>query len=44
MNAAIDNATGTVVRARGLRKAYKNKLALDNTEFAIEPGHNWVIR
>ena len=38
MNAAIDNTAGTVVRARGLRKAYKNKVALDNTEFAIEPG------
>ena len=38
MNAAIDNATGAVVRARGLRKAYKNKVALDNTAFAIEPG------
>jgi len=38
MNAAIQNTTGSVVRARGLRKAYKNKVALDNTEFAIEPG------
>jgi len=38
MNAAIQNTTGSVVSARGLRKAYKNKVALDNTEFAIEPG------
>ena len=38
MNAAIQNPGGSVVRARGLRKAYKNKVALDNTEFAIEPG------
>ena len=35
MNAAIANA---VVSAHGLRKAYKNKLALDNTSFEIEPG------
>jgi ABC-2 type transport system ATP-binding protein len=27
-----------VVSARGLRKAYKNKLALDNTDFDIGPG------
>ncbi len=27
-----------VVSARGLRKAYKNKLALDNAQFEIEPG------
>jgi ABC-2 type transport system ATP-binding protein len=27
-----------VVSARGLRKAYKNKVALDGTSFAIEPG------
>ena len=33
MNAAIAN---TVVSAHGLRKAYKNKLALDNTSFEIE--------
>jgi ABC-2 type transport system ATP-binding protein len=38
MNAAIDSATGAVVSARGLRKAYKNKVALDNTAFTIEPG------
>jgi ABC-2 type transport system ATP-binding protein len=27
-----------VIDARGLRKAYKNKLALDNADFRIEPG------
>ena len=35
MNAAIAN---TVVTAHGLRKGYKNKLALDNTSFEIEAG------
>ena len=35
MNAEIGNA---VVSAHGLRKAYKNKLALDNTSFEIEAG------
>ncbi|HEV7270791.1 ABC transporter ATP-binding protein [Pseudoxanthomonas sp.] len=35
MNAAIAN---TVVSAHGLRKAYRNKLALDNTGFEIEAG------
>ena len=30
--------TGLVVDAHGLRKAYKNKLALDNTELKIEAG------
>ena len=35
MNAAIAN---TVVTAHGLRKAYRNKLALDNTSFEIEAG------
>ena len=35
MNAAIANA---VVSAHGLRKAYRNKLALDNTGFEIEAG------
>lgn len=34
MNAVANN----VVTARGLRKAYKNKLALDDTSFGIEPG------
>ena len=38
MNTAIHDATGSVVRARGLRKAYKNKVALDNTEFSVAPG------
>ncbi|WP_305804909.1 ABC transporter ATP-binding protein [Stenotrophomonas sp. YIM B06876] len=36
MNAAV--VSDAVVSARGLRKAYKNKLALDNTSFTIEPG------
>ncbi len=34
---AVDT-TVPVIRARGLRKAYKNKLALDNTEFEIPAG------
>ena len=38
MNAAIQNTTGSVVRARGLRKAYKNKVALDDTAFDIPKG------
>jgi len=39
VNLATDNiSTEAVVSARGLRKAYKNKLALDGTSFAIEPG------
>ena len=29
---------GAIVTANGLRKAYKNKLALDSTRFAIQPG------
>ena len=37
MNATTTAAT-TVVSARNLRKAYKNKLALDNTAFDIAPG------
>ncbi|MGV8958801.1 MAG: ABC transporter ATP-binding protein [Stenotrophomonas sp.] len=36
MNAAV--ASNAVVSAKGLRKAYKQKLALDNTSFTIEPG------
>ncbi len=32
------NPSTTVVSARGLRKAYKNKLALDNTTFEIPAG------
>ncbi|WP_460823686.1 ABC transporter ATP-binding protein [Lysobacter olei] len=31
-------ATGSVVTARNLRKAYKNKVALDNTTFSIPTG------
>ena len=40
MNAAIDTAASTrpVVSARNLRKAYKDKLALDNTNFDIPSG------
>ena len=37
MNADTRNA-GPVVVARGLRKAYKNKVALDSTDFDIGPG------
>ncbi|WP_166207570.1 ABC transporter ATP-binding protein [Cognatiluteimonas telluris] len=37
MNAA-NQATAPVIRARGLRKAYKNKLALDGTSFEVAPG------
>ena len=36
MNAVLSNHP--VISARGLRKAYKNKLALDNTDFEIGPG------
>ena len=32
------NAVEAVVSAKGLRKAYKQKPALDNTSFSIEPG------
>ena len=39
MTAATDNlATANVVSARNLRKAYRNKLALDDTSFEIEAG------
>ena len=38
MNAAANISTGTVVSARGLRKRYKNKLALDGTSFQIPAG------
>ena len=39
MNAApLYPSTDRVVSAHGLRKAYKNKLALDNAEFEIEAG------
>lgn len=34
----IGGAQAAIVSARGLRKAYKNKLALDDTSFAIQPG------
>ena len=37
MNATLDSTTA-VISARGLRKAYKNKLALDGTTFDIAPG------
>ena len=37
MNAAND-AMAPVIRAQGLRKAYKNKLALDGTSFEVAPG------
>lgn len=36
MNAVT--ATPSVISARGLRKAYKNKLALDNTDFEVGAG------
>jgi ABC-2 type transport system ATP-binding protein len=35
---ASTSTAGTVVNARGLRKAYKNKLALDGTTFQIPTG------
>ncbi len=35
---ASTSTVGTVVNARGLRKAYKNKLALDGTTFQIPTG------
>ncbi|GAB3351649.1 ABC transporter ATP-binding protein [Lysobacter tyrosinilyticus] len=38
MNAATQTSVGTVVNARGLRKHYKNKLALDGTTFQIPTG------
>ena len=41
MNAARDTVaadTRSVVTARGLRKAYKNKVALDNADFSIPAG------
>jgi ABC-2 type transport system ATP-binding protein len=38
VNATHDSSREYVVNARGLRKAYKNKLALDNADFRIEPG------
>lgn len=38
MNAPLASAAPAVVRARGLRKAYKNKVALDGTAFEIPAG------
>jgi len=38
MNATTTSATTSVVSARGLRKAYKNKLALADTAFEIPAG------
>lgn len=38
MNAPTQTTTGSVVSARGLRKAYKNKLALADTAFEIPAG------
>jgi ABC-2 type transport system ATP-binding protein len=38
MSASSASTAGAIVRASGLRKAYKNKVALDSTEFAIQPG------
>ena len=38
MNAPTATATSTVVSARNLRKAYKNKVALDDTAFEIPAG------
>ena len=37
MNTANDTQA-PVISARNLRKAYKNKLALDNTTFEVAPG------
>jgi ABC-2 type transport system ATP-binding protein len=34
----VANDTNSVVSARGLRKAYKDKLALDGTSFEIPAG------
>ena len=39
MNAQVaPSSQASVVRARGLRKVYKNKVALDGTSFEIPPG------
>jgi ABC-2 type transport system ATP-binding protein len=38
MNVATPTTMQSVVSARGLRKVYKNKVALDNTAFDIAPG------
>ncbi len=37
-NSVSSSGSGAIVRATGLRKAYKNKVALDSTQFAIQPG------
>ena len=37
MNTVRDDSASAVISARGLRKAYKNKLALDGTTFEIPP-------
>ena len=37
-DSTADNTDTPVISARNLRKAYKNKLALDGTTFAIQPG------
>ena len=39
MNAVAENTQPiNVISARGLRKAYRSKLALDDTSFEIESG------
>jgi ABC-2 type transport system ATP-binding protein len=38
MSAVANNASTTVITARNLRKAYRNKLALNDTSFQIEAG------
>ncbi|HZF98631.1 MAG TPA: ABC transporter ATP-binding protein [Pseudoxanthomonas sp.] len=38
MNTVTENAAATVIDARGLKKVYRNKLALDSTSFRIEAG------
>jgi ABC-2 type transport system ATP-binding protein len=38
MNAVVPESSINVVTAQGLRKAYRNKLALDNTSFSVGAG------
>jgi len=38
MSIVTENAAATVIDARGLKKAYRNKVALDSTSFRIEAG------
>jgi len=38
MNTVRDDSASAVISARGLRKAYKNKLALDGTTFEVPTG------